>query len=172
MIVPNRGERKTKKWETFLLQKQKQKHRARCVVKVRLRRFDTDPSGEQQRAPSTPRWGPSSVQKSFRRAIASSVLTCFQESEHSFFKTKKRSRGVWTQFWRIVKRPCWAITPRCKYYMLQCAFDFLYLTKGKEKQKKWGSTTPRHFELTLTPSSTACSATRTTPRGTARKGSA
>ena len=32
----------------------------------------TDPSGERQRAPSTPRWGPSSLQRSFRRAIASS----------------------------------------------------------------------------------------------------
>ena len=37
----------------------------------------TDPSGERQRAPSTPRWGPSSLQRSFRRAITSSVHTCF-----------------------------------------------------------------------------------------------
>ena len=37
----------------------------------------TDPSGERQRAPSAPRWGPSGLQGSFRRAIASSVLTCF-----------------------------------------------------------------------------------------------
>ena len=29
----------------------------------------------------------------------------------------------------------WAIVPRCQYYMLQCTFDFLYLTEGKEKQK-------------------------------------
>ena len=33
----------------------------------------TDPSGERQRAPSTPRWGTSRLQRSFRRAIASSV---------------------------------------------------------------------------------------------------
>ena len=33
----------------------------------------TDPSGERQQAPSMPRWGPSSLQRSFRRAIASSV---------------------------------------------------------------------------------------------------
>ena len=33
----------------------------------------TDPSGEWQQAPSMPRWGPSSLQKSFRQAIASSV---------------------------------------------------------------------------------------------------
>ena len=33
----------------------------------------TDPSGERQRAPSTLRWGPPSLQRSFRRAIASSV---------------------------------------------------------------------------------------------------
>ena len=37
----------------------------------------TDLSGERQRAPSTPRWGPSSLQRSFRRAIASYVHTCF-----------------------------------------------------------------------------------------------
>ena len=33
----------------------------------------TDPSGERQRAPSTPRWDKSRLQRSFRRAIASSV---------------------------------------------------------------------------------------------------
>ena len=33
----------------------------------------TDHYGERQRAPSTPRWGPSSLQRSFRRAIASTV---------------------------------------------------------------------------------------------------
>ena len=37
----------------------------------------TDPSDERQRAPSTPRWGPSSLQRSFRRAIASSVHMWF-----------------------------------------------------------------------------------------------
>ena len=57
----------------------------------------TDLSGERQRAPSMPRWGPSSLQRSFRRAIASSVHTCFQESEHSFLKNKK-SRGISTHF--------------------------------------------------------------------------
>ena len=49
----------------------------------------TNPSGKRQRAPSTPRWGPFSLQRSFRRAIASSVHMCFKESKHSFFKNKK-----------------------------------------------------------------------------------
>ena len=50
----------------------------------------TDPSGERQRAPSTPRWGPSSLQGSVRRAKARSVHTCYQEGENSFFKNKKK----------------------------------------------------------------------------------
>ena len=52
-----------------------------------------DASGKRQRAPSTPQWGLSSLQTSLRRAIASSVHTCFQESKHSFFKNKNKKAG-------------------------------------------------------------------------------
>ena len=51
-------------------------HRPRRSIGVRL--ACTDPSGERQRAPSTPRWDPSSLQRFFRRAIASSVHACFK----------------------------------------------------------------------------------------------
>ena len=115
----------------------------------------TDPSGERQRAPSTPRWGPFSLQRSFRRAISSSAHTCFQEREHSFFKTKKikvggielTSRGLLnvptgplrhgasTMLHHTLDCLHWATAPRCQYYMLQRTFEFLYLTEGKEKQK-------------------------------------
>ena len=42
----------------------------------------TDPSGERQRAPSTPRWGPSSLQRSFRRPIASTVHAAVGSVQH------------------------------------------------------------------------------------------
>ena len=54
-------------------------HRPRRSSGVRL--AHTDPSGERQRAPFTPRCGYPNLHRSFRRAIASSVHTCFQESQ-------------------------------------------------------------------------------------------
>ena len=59
---------------TQILPASDSEHRPRRSSGVRL--AYTVPSGERQRAPSTPRWRPSSLQRSFRRAIASSVHTC------------------------------------------------------------------------------------------------
>ena len=62
-------------WPTQILPASNSEHLPRRSSGVR--QAFTDPSGERQRAPSTPRWGPSSLQRSFRRAIASSDHTCF-----------------------------------------------------------------------------------------------
>ena len=55
----------------------------------------TDPFGERQRAPSTPGWSPSSLQRFFRRAIASSVHTrVFRRANNYFSKTTKKTGGL------------------------------------------------------------------------------
>ena len=60
---------------TQILPASDSEYRPRRSSGVRLAYIDI--SVERQRAPSTPRWGPFSLQRSFRRAIASSVHTCF-----------------------------------------------------------------------------------------------
>ena len=62
-------------WLTQILPASDSELRPRHSSGVRL--DYTGPSGERQRAPSTPPWSPSCLQISFRRAIASSVYTCF-----------------------------------------------------------------------------------------------
>ena len=104
--------------------------------------YTTNPSGKRQRAPSTPRWGPSSLQRSFRRAIASSVHVFL--GERIFFEKiiyvyiYIYKQGDLNSLRTIIIHPCWSTTPRCQFVMLQLTFDFLYLNHKEKKKKKWG----------------------------------
>ena len=62
-------------YPTQILPASDSEHRPRRSSGVRLAYIH--PSGGRQRAPSSLRWGPSSLHRSFRRAIESSVHTCF-----------------------------------------------------------------------------------------------
>ena len=88
----------------------------------------TDPSGERQRAPSTPQqWGPPSLHRPFRRAIARlRSHRVFRRGNIPFPQTKTKKEGDLNSPLEDYKNSHGATAPRCQYCMM-------YLTEGKQK---------------------------------------